>query len=198
MSQLPADIQAYGIELHALHEADIEQVRQWRNHPDVARYMLTQDHISAEQQQAWFSRVKVAADRAYFIIHYQHAATGFASVTSEQSIPLEQAETLEAAIYFAPDSPCRNNLMAFAPALALNDACFEHLPCQHLKAIVKADNEAALRFNKTMGYDEHGRDGDLIELNLTRDSYFAATGTIKSMLSRNSADAARRPHHADQ
>ena len=183
-SGLPADLSAYGVRLTRLRAEDIELVRQWRNHPEVARHMLSQDHISAAQQAAWFRQVDVALDRACYLVRYDGEPTAFASVTSTDGAALAAGDTLEAAIYLAPGSRCRGTMLAFAPALALNDACFDALGCAGLLARVREDNTAALRFNTHMGYRETGRDGQLVYMTLQPDDYRTATARLKDMLSR--------------
>lgn len=68
------------IKLVPLSEADLETVRQWRNSPEVAQYMYTDDFISTEQQQAWFQRVKTDTTQKYWIINYQDQQLGLASL----------------------------------------------------------------------------------------------------------------------
>ena len=131
---LPDHIQAYGVELRRLQRDDIELVRQWRNHPEVARHMLSSEDISQEQQVAWFERSDTAEDRAYYLASYKGEPIAFASVSGEPGRQLGDNDVLEAAIYLAPDSRCRGTLLAFAPALALNDACFDRLACKQLLA----------------------------------------------------------------
>jgi diamine N-acetyltransferase len=181
---LADSIQAYGMELRRLQRGDIELVRQWRNHPDVSRHMLSAEHITREQQVAWFEQVSNATDRAIYLAYYKGVPTAFASVTCESGHPIGESEEMEAAIYLAPESPCRGNLLAFAPALALNDACFGMLHCQCLVAKVRRENDAALRFNTQMGYQETGRDDELIYLELERTNYENATRQVKGMLCR--------------
>jgi RimJ/RimL family protein N-acetyltransferase len=182
---LPDKLSAYGVALQRLTIDDIELVRQWRNHPEVARYMLSAEYISPEQQSAWFARTDQAVDRAYYLVRYNGQPTAFASVTSTDGTALADSDALEAAIYLAPDSRCRGNVLAFAPALALNDACFDRLDCGCLIARVKQDNEAALRFNSQMGYQETGRDQGLVFMQLIKTRYDAATAQLKKLLSRN-------------
>lgn len=43
--------------LRAMAERDLEQVRNWRMQPDVARYMYTAPQISQQQQRMWFDRI---------------------------------------------------------------------------------------------------------------------------------------------
>lgn len=181
---LSSTLSGYGVELHALQEEDLELVRQWRNHPAVAIHMFSNEHISAEQQRAWYERVSRASDRAYYLFSYRGTPNGFASVTAPDGSSLDRAETLEAAIYLAPDSAFHGNLLAFAPALALNDACFSQLPCRLLQARVKAGNSAALRFNSAMGYHETSRRDGVVYLAMTAEDYFNATQQIKKLLGR--------------
>lgn len=187
---LPAALSGYGVSLTRLREEDIELVRQWRNHPEVARHMISQDHISPAQQLAWFRRIDAASDRACYLVRYDGEPTAFASVTATDGAALAAGDTLEAAIYLAPDSRCRGTMLAFAPALALNDACFDRLGCTSLVARVRTDNAPALRFNTVMGYRETGRDDRLVFMTLMADDYRAATVRLKDMLSR--ADARQR------
>lgn len=181
---LPDRIQAYGIELQRLRRDDIELVRQWRNHPEVSQHMLSAEHISPEQQVAWFEQLETAHDRIYYMARYKDEATAFASVSCESGDSLTNSDILEAAIYLAPDSRCRGTILAFAPALALNDACFEQLSCTRLIAKVKTENNAALRFNTQMGYRETGRDAQLVYMQLEIPDYQTATRQLKQMLCR--------------
>lgn len=183
-------ITAYGVELHRLQEKHLEMVRLWRNHPEVSRHMLTTGHISAEQQQQWYERYRDAADRAYYVVFLKGEPTGFASVTAEGGQSLEQAETVEAAIYFSPESPCRGNMSAFAPALALNDACFSLKQCECLLARVKEGNDAAYRFNTAMGYQVLRRNKGIIYMTLSRSAYAEHTTRIKALLSRRKGESA--------
>lgn len=181
---LPDRLTAYGVTLHRLAAEHIELVRQWRNHPEVARHMVSDAHIDAAQQQAWFERVRDASDRACYVVDYRGTPCAFASVTSTDGRALDESSSLEAAIYLAPDSPLRGSMLAFAPALALNDACFDTLGCEQLVARVKPDNAPALRFNRQMGYRESGHDGKLVRMTLSPSDYAAGTRQLKHMLSR--------------
>lgn len=182
---LPDSLAGYGVSLERLTADHIELVRQWRNHPEVARYMLSAEHIGPGQQAAWFARVDAADDRAYYLVRYRDEPCAFASVTSSDGRPLPDSDALEAAIYLAPDSRLRGTVLAFAPALALNDACFDTLGCERLIARVKPDNEPALRFNAQMGYRETGRADGLVQLQLSAADYAASSARLKQLLGRD-------------
>lgn len=67
--------------LTPLTKEDIELVRIWRNSPEVAQYMYTENEISIEQQKAWFERVKDDDTSKYWIIEYDNQKIGLASLT---------------------------------------------------------------------------------------------------------------------
>lgn len=69
------------IELVDMTQNDIELVRQWRNNPDVAKYMYTDEHITEDQQQKWFDRVKDDPTCKYWMIRYNNVLIGVASLT---------------------------------------------------------------------------------------------------------------------
>jgi RimJ/RimL family protein N-acetyltransferase len=190
MIGLPLEIQDFGVSLQALKIDGIEKLRQWRNHPEVSRHMINDAYISKRQQKEWFEHIRQAQDRAYYLIRWRGIDTGFASATSTSEAPLAQAFELEAAIYFAPNSPLRSNMLAFAPALVLNDACFEALPCQCLVAKVKEGNHAALRFNTAMGYQEVARKAGMVHLILEPKNYYQSTQALRKILQRTSTKTA--------
>ncbi|CAH0994321.1 Spermidine N(1)-acetyltransferase [Emticicia aquatica] len=69
------------IVLTPLIKEDIELVRTWRNSPEVAQYMYTEDEISTEQQEAWFEKVKNDETSKYWVIEYDNKKIGLASIT---------------------------------------------------------------------------------------------------------------------
>ncbi len=179
---LPDTISAYGIELVLLTGDDIEKVRQWRNHPDVARYMFSQDYITTEQQKAWFEKTAQSDNSRHYLIIQSGQKEGVASVSANGA--LDGADELEAAIYFAPESRLRGNLFAFAPALALNDACFSLPACNRLLARVKQENTAAIRFNNAMGYQIEKNEGKVVYMVMTLADYDQGARKIKALLQR--------------
>lgn len=69
------------IQLLPLQHADIKLVRTWRNSPEVAQYMYTDEPISHEQQEAWFEKVKTDPSSQYWLIQYSDQKIGLASLT---------------------------------------------------------------------------------------------------------------------
>jgi RimJ/RimL family protein N-acetyltransferase len=173
----------YQVELRQIVEQDLELLRQWRNDPSVAQFMLSQQHISEEQQRLWFKHICQDQSQAHYLVLYKSEPIGSANIRCYfEGEDLAKASTIEPGIYIAKEQ-YRNNLLAFAPTLVLNDYCFEHLKVERLKAVVKADNQAALSYNKKLGYKVDSAT-ELVEISLTREDYEQDAKMLKSFLSR--------------
>lgn len=176
-------LNGYQVELRSLEESDLEQVREWRNSPQVSQYMLSQEEISAEQQQAWFKKNQRDPSQQHFVILYKSEAIGVANIKSRGiNNPLDRAKVIEPGLYIAVEK-YRNNILAFAPTLLLNDYCFETLGAEKLVAVVKADNLAALNYNEKLGYKVENR-AEVIDISLVFEDYQRHTAQLKGFLSR--------------
>ncbi|MEJ2688673.1 MAG: GNAT family N-acetyltransferase [Deltaproteobacteria bacterium] len=149
---MTATISGYGVQLRLLSAEYLELIRGWRNHPEVARYMADQEPITAERQRIWFQEISLSDRCAYYLIFFRSAPIGVINIQSRDNRPLAESRVIEPGMYLAYDSPYRGTLLAFSPALVMNDYCFEQLNCHRVVARVKRDNRAALRFNEKLGY----------------------------------------------
>lgn len=169
--------------LRSIEHGDLEIIRNWRNDPEVSQFMLSQEHITQEQQLAWFNKVSVDLGQHHFMIFYKDVAIGCANVQSRGlGTKLTDATTIEPGLYIA-DERYRGNIIAFAPTLLLNDYCFETLGANKLLAVVKKSNQAALNYNLKLGYKIESS-SDLIEISLNKTDYQTHTQSIKALLSR--------------
>lgn len=156
-------VKAYGIRLQVMTVDQVETVRQWRNDPEVSRFMVDRNHITREMQASWFAKVSSDPSQAHFMIMFRGKGIGLAYLKALGRPSLEEASIIEPGFYLAPGR-YRGTAFAFAPAFALNDYCFEKLGAKELRAKVLADNGAALRFNESLGYVRAGRDQKGLEV----------------------------------
>lgn len=160
----------YGIELRPLTDADLERVRQWRNDPQIASMMVDQRHISPEQQQAWFARIRTSSRHFCFVAYFRDEPIGVAILT----LDVDDSQLGEPGLYIG-DPRFRQNLLPFCVVFALLDFAFEQLGLTRLEARVFAHNSAARRFNASCGYRPVGPEGDgLNRYQLTAADYHAA------------------------
>jgi RimJ/RimL family protein N-acetyltransferase len=147
-------INDFSVRLAPLQRQQLELLRQWRNDPMIAAPMLQQQFISEDMQQQWFERVQQDKCQAQFVIYYKDEPIGACNLKSTNGTELGQCETIESGFYLAHPR-FRGTMLAFFPALALNQYCFKSLNCKTLLAHVKLSNSAALRFNEKLGYSRH-------------------------------------------
>ena len=175
-------LSGYNVVLRDISQSDLEQLRDWRNDPDIARQMISQDEITAEQQQAWFMKIQRDPGQQHWMIEYKGEPIGSANIKALYARDLADASSIEPGLYIG-EARFRGNLIAFAPTLLLNDYCFEVLGAKQLRAVVKRSNQAALKYNEKLGYKLQ-KDAELCELTLTASDYQQATGMLKNLLSR--------------
>lgn len=144
-------IRAYGVDLTPVLATDLPQLRAWRNSPDIAAQMLDQRQISPEAQQQWFIRISTDISQQHFVLRYKDQPVGACNLKQPEGKAVTGSTVLESGFYLA-DPRFRGSMLAFFPALALNQYCFQTLGCTTLLAHVKLDNLAALRFNQQLGY----------------------------------------------
>lgn len=78
------------VSFHLMSEGDLRQLREWRNSPEVARYMYTDHTISEEEHLAWFDRLqKQNAGTGPFTLHmvvdYMGKPAGLVAFTDIQA-----------------------------------------------------------------------------------------------------------------
>ncbi len=144
-------IAAYGVVLTTVTAEDLASLRQWRNQPDISAQMLDQRLISEADQQRWFERIRQDASQQHFVIRYKNEPVGACNLKQPEGQSVFGSKVLESGFYLA-DPRFRGSMLAFFPALTLNQYCFQTLGCTTLLAHVKLDNSAALRFNQQLGY----------------------------------------------
>jgi RimJ/RimL family protein N-acetyltransferase len=67
--------------LRPMTESDLEQVLQWRNHPEVRRYMYTTHEIRLEEHRKWFMNATTNPAIELLIYEQGGKAQGFVNIT---------------------------------------------------------------------------------------------------------------------
>lgn len=176
---------AGNVTLSPIADGDLPMVLEWRNHPDVARFMLGQNTITEAEHQCWFDRIRCDPNQAFFIIRYKEKPFGAIYLKAKTPL-LAKGQTYEAVtgMYLAPKSRYRGTALAFVPALMLNEACFAELGFTRLEACVRLFNKKAQSFNQAIGYRIDREDSDLIWMSLTLEDHHAAYRQYHKLLGR--------------
>jgi RimJ/RimL family protein N-acetyltransferase len=180
----PGTFSGYQVTLRDITRDDLEMIRSWRNDRATRQFMLSQETISPEQQQAWFNGLQTDQCQQHWLILYRDKPIGVAYIkTLEVGERLDLPTRVEPGLYIA-DLDYRGNILAFAPTLLVNDYCFDKLGVRELQATVKASNSAALRYNEKLGYREIERHDGLVRIALGPEDYRVSAAPIKALLSR--------------
>jgi RimJ/RimL family protein N-acetyltransferase len=174
-------LEGYGVELQQIGSGDIEQVRLWRNHPEVIRYMEFREYITPEMQQRWFESLSAHKD-LYFMVSCAGQQIGLTNLKEINP----QAKTAESGTFIA-DTMMQNSLIPYAAVLLLLDYGFEILGLEQIQAHVLDDNPRAIRFNKSLGFVATTviRGGVNRLYFLVKEDYYKSTLKIRKVLNLN-------------
>lgn len=167
------------ITLRPLQESDLTMVRQWRNHPDVRRFMYTQHEICEEEHRAWFQRASSDPHRHLLLAKRHDDAFGFITIQVVSAV----AKRAEWGFYLAPDAPRGSGQALGAAAL---EHAFHHLALHKLCGEALASNDRSIRFHERLGFTresqlrDHHFDGhtyhDVIGFGLLRSEWLSRQG----------------------
>lgn len=139
-------LEAFGVVLHRLDAHRIELVRQWRNDPEVNRFLVFRGHITSEMQERWFHNLDHARQR-YYVIEVEGQPVGLVNL---KDIAFDR-RTGEGGIFIA-DASLRDGWVGMAALLAMYDHGFDDLRLETITAHILADNPRAIRFNEALGF----------------------------------------------
>ncbi len=157
-----------GITLKSLSLADIEQVRLWRNAPEIASNMEYTTHITAQQQLNWFNQIKTKTNCYYFIISILNKPIGLAHISDV----MEQEKSAQVGLFIGELNYVGTGVAMAASALLLQFA-FEDLTLNKLYAKVKNQNTAAINYNTFLGFNfDEAINPNFSQYKITADNYF--------------------------
>jgi len=135
------------ISLSSLNKEDLELVRNWRNSPEVAKYMYTDNYITQQQQQDWFNKINSDSSKQYWIIKYDNKKVGVASLTD--------INTLFSSCYWAfylGDSSIRGAGIGSKVEYNILEYVFEELQLNKLRCEVLAINNKVVQMHEKFGF----------------------------------------------
>lgn len=142
-------------QLRHMNHADLAIVLNWRNHPEVRRYMYTQHEITLDEHRQWFERSLLDPKKHLLIFEVNHQPLGFVNFNETRD-----DGNSDWGFYLAPDAPKGSGFQLGQAALnyaytvlKLNKVCGQAL----------AYNQRSIRFHQSLGFQQEGA---------LRDQYF--------------------------
>ncbi len=135
-------------QLRPLLQTDLLQLLEWRNHPEIRRYMLTQHEISLSEHQQWFERISQDPHKHSMIFELNNEAMGFVNFTG-----LSKGRIADWGFYIAPGAPKGSGQKLGNTALAYAfKQCHFHKVCGQALSF----NDRSIRLHKTLGFELEG------------------------------------------
>jgi UDP-4-amino-4,6-dideoxy-N-acetyl-beta-L-altrosamine N-acetyltransferase len=138
----------YGVTLKRLREEDIELVRNWRNSENIRNKMEYREYITPEMQQKWFKEIDTT-DNFFYIIIYKDEKVG---LLSEKKIEFGGKGKTESGLFFSDTKYLNSYLPVFVSLILLESSFYFHEGNESYIRVLK-DNESAISYNKSLGYE---------------------------------------------
>lgn len=134
--------------LRKMVDGDLSLVLQWRNHPDVRRYMYTQHEITPEEHTQWFAQSRHDDTRELLIFTIDDVPLGY--VNFQKSTTSAVADW---GFYLAPDAPKGTGSQLGCAAL---NYAFKKMNLHKVCGQVLDYNEKSSRFHLHLGFKREG------------------------------------------
>lgn len=142
---------AGGPALRPMAIEDISRVLEWRNQPEVARYMYTDHTISPEEHARWFGGALSSPDRTYWIIELDSQPVGLANIYDIS----ERHRRAYWAFYLADPAVRGRGVGSYTERFVMRHV-FADLGLNKLCCEVLASNEAVVHMHLRFGFTVDG------------------------------------------
>ncbi len=129
-----------------------EKVRQWRNKPDIRKWMLSQGVISGEEHQNWLEGLSQRSDSKFWVVYFKDVPMGAAYL---QCINAGN-RTTEWGFYIGEDDH-RSRGFGKMILFKLLEEVFDRMGFQTLLTRVLTDNTVAIKLYRRFHFDEKQR-----------------------------------------
>lgn len=128
--------------------ADLEQVLEWRNHPDVRKYMYTQHEITLEEHTRWFSRACKDSKISLKVLEINGDPVGFVNIKQ-----ISTGKIAEWSFHVSPNAKKGTGYLLCSLAL---DYIFQELKMEKLNGEVISFNKKSIALHEKLGFRQEG------------------------------------------
>jgi UDP-4-amino-4,6-dideoxy-N-acetyl-beta-L-altrosamine N-acetyltransferase len=129
-------------------ESDLEQILEWRNHPDVRRYMYTQHEITLSEHTNWYAKANNTPNQYLLIFELGGTPTGFINIKQ-----LEAGAVADWGFYVAPGSEKGTGKKL---GMAVLSYAFRTLKLRKICGQALAYNVPSVKFHTSLGFTQEG------------------------------------------
>ncbi|THB71118.1 MAG: UDP-4-amino-4,6-dideoxy-N-acetyl-beta-L-altrosamine N-acetyltransferase [Gammaproteobacteria bacterium] len=127
---------------------DLEQVLDWRNHPSIRQFMLTQHKISFEEHCAWFEQASKDPTRHLLIFEWDNVPSGFTHFNGAS-----KGGTADWGFYMSSSAPQGTG---YEMGKAAIQYAFTVIGLHKICGQVLDGNQASIGFHNKLGFQQEG------------------------------------------
>lgn len=137
-------------QIRQMTDADLPRVLEWRNHPDIRKYMYNTSEIGLSEHRAWFDSIKKTNNSTPLIYEWRQTPVGFLNFS-----PTRSKTILDWGFYIAPliNQPGLGRTMG---NLGIEYA-FTQLNAYKICGQALSFNERSIKFHSALGFTQEGR-----------------------------------------
>lgn len=137
--------------LRGLRPDDRDKVYNWRNSPDVARYMFSDHQISKEEHARWFDAAIKDPRRKCWVMVYNKEEVGLVNLTD-----IDETNKRGCYASYIVREDLRNRRIGTLAEYYILKYFFEELGFNKISAEVFTFNHAGINVHKSLGFQEEG------------------------------------------
>jgi UDP-4-amino-4,6-dideoxy-N-acetyl-beta-L-altrosamine N-acetyltransferase len=134
--------------VRSVSSEDLQMLLEWRNHPDIRRFMLTQHEISLEEHLNWYSSASQDPTQRLYIVEESQQPIGYVQFTS-----VTEGGVSNWGFYASPNATKGSGKKI--GSVALNFA-FSELKLHKVCGQAIETNLASQNFHKRLGFKQEG------------------------------------------
>jgi UDP-4-amino-4,6-dideoxy-N-acetyl-beta-L-altrosamine N-acetyltransferase len=135
-----------------LGESQLEQVRTWRNNPELARFMYNDEEITPTQHRAWFDRISRDPSTSYWVIELEGDPVGLANV-----VDIDFAKSSATWAFYIADPRTRGKGVGQYVEFCVLNCVFEYWNIGTLNCQVLDSNPDVSALHLSVGFKETRR-----------------------------------------
>lgn len=147
-------IKKFGIVLESLTPETAELIRNWRNSPEINKFMDYRKIITIDEQKQWFEKIQ-HDNSNYFLIRKNELPIGMIHI---EKIDFESHSAHVG--LFIGDAGYHGTGVALSASLSLLEYAFGSLNLHSVFAKVKNDNVQAVQYNQFLGFEKYEKFND--------------------------------------
>lgn len=170
-------LEGYGIVLRALTAETAEQIRIWRNDPEISRFMEFQSLISKTMQEKWLLSIQ-NEKQFYFSIHSEENCIGMIHLNAINLLE----KTADSGLFIGAEE-YRGTGTAIGASLLLLEFAFENLELETITAKVNNTNNTAQQYNQLLGFNQsHPINTDFSQWVLQKHDFYKKAVFLRTFL----------------